>query len=365
MKKMEKVRVDGEVTMKHFGSQRFLISVLLILSISVSFTPASTVDAAMSFPTSGLIDNFILEMDRTYGYQILRPASWIASDLGDRREFTYSGSGDQMNRITLEITNLQVVSETLIGNNGLLLNYELFIKDPFIIPWMHKTEALWKSYGIQYRKIIELTDAMVFAIRPSPNQLHLIAYVVSQGQPLAIGLIGHGSFNDLENLKKIGLLADFETMVSSARAYPRRIVEPLLEINETTQTYLVESGPWHSDSGYRTIGVYTYRLQTDYYQAPPRVYWLYEYMHYGGDPYHDTWLYSTSVTDYPETTCVYRNSYLLWHVIEKVATRPTNTISDAYTPNEVVAHLNSTTTHMVIFGDPLFVNCQWYFPFTH
>ena len=97
--------------MKHFSSQRFLISMLLILSIPVSFTPASTVDAAMSFPTSGIIDNFILEMDRTYGYQILRPASWIASDLGDRREFTYSGSGDQMNRITLEITNLQVVSE--------------------------------------------------------------------------------------------------------------------------------------------------------------------------------------------------------------------------------------------------------------
>ena len=212
---------------------------------------------------------------------------------------------------------------------------------------MQKTEALWESYGIQFSKVKELTDAMVFAIRPSPDQLHLIAYVVSQGQPLAIDVIGHGSFNDLENLKKIGLLADFETMVSSARAYPKRIVEPLFEINETTQTYLVESGPWHNDSGYRTLGVYTYRLQTDYYQAPPRVYWLYEYMHYGGDPYHDTWLYSTSVTDYPETTCVYRNSYLLWHTIEKVATRPTNTISDAYTPNEVVAHLN----HDDLYGD--------------
>ncbi len=116
MKKMEKVRVDGEVTIKHFSSQRFLITMLLILSIPVSFIPASRVDAAVSFPASGYIDDFILELDRTYGYQIIRPASWIASDLGDRREFTYSGSGDQMN---LEIHCLSVangISPSLINS---------------------------------------------------------------------------------------------------------------------------------------------------------------------------------------------------------------------------------------------------------
>jgi hypothetical protein len=350
--------------MKRFSPLKILFSIMIALSILTGLFPVSSVDAAPPTPTSALIDRFVSEVDNTYGYQIFRPASWTSVDLGDRREFVSPDSIDQSNRIMLIVTNLQVVSDKIVGKNGLIANYGLFKQEPSITAWMQKTEALWQMDGTQYVKVGELPNAMIFAVRPNPDQLHLIAYVVSQDQPLAMALIGYGSFNDLDALKKTGLLIDFETMVSSASAYPSSVYSSP-EPNAPILTFLMESGPWHSDSGNRTEGVFTYRLQTDYYQSPSRIYWLYEYMYYGGDPTHDTWLYSTSVTDYPSTTCTYNNSYLLWHSIAKMASRTSHSVSDSYTPNQVVAHLNSTTAHMMIFGDPMMKICEWYFPFTH
>lgn len=329
----------------------------------LSSLTASDVLSASSPPTSTIISKFVLETDNIYGFQILRPASWVSKDLGDRREFRYVDPIYESDQLSLVITNLEVINRGL-NENSLNLNYELFKLDPSIGPWMEKTELSWKMSNIEFSKIREFNNGMVYVIKPDQNQLYLASYIISNSEPIVLGLIGYGAFNNLDNIINFGILDDFMTMAQSVSSYSS-IKTYSLNVSNELQTFLIEAGPWHSDSGYLVNGVFTYRLQTDYYQAPPRVYWLYEYMHYGGDPYHDTWLYSTSITDYPQITCVYGNSYLLWHRIEKVATYPSNTVSDSYTPNQVVSHLNTTTAHMMIFGDPILKLCQWYFPFTH
>jgi hypothetical protein len=54
---------------------------------------------------------------------------------------------------------------------------------------------------------------------------------------------------------------------------------------------------------------------------------------------------------------------LIQHSIGKCTTPTNGVLTDSYYPNQIVDHLNTTTAHMEVFGDPLVVYCQWYFPF--
>lgn len=343
-----------------------MLSIVTTVVLLVEMSSSTLTMAAPPTPASSLVDGFVLETDKVYGYEMLRPASWTSLDLGDRRGYLPVNSAGQSDRIMLAVTNLKTVSDAFAEKSGLVANYELFQQDPSLSAWMPKVETLWKSNGLHFEVLDQLPNAAVYAVKPDSNQIQIVAYVVNQGQPLGIALYGFGTFSDLKKIQGAGLLTDFETMVVSAVAHQSSPAPTALALAVPDLTVSPNSGPFHSDSGNRQSGVYTYRLQTDYYQAPSRVYWLYEYMHYGGDSSHDTWLYRTNVTDYPQTACYYGGSSLIEHPIQKIATRSNgNTATDSYYPNQVVAHLNTTTAHMMVFGDPLTVICQWYFPFTH
>ncbi len=339
-----------------------LALVIVLLATPVGMVAAD--DGAPPTPSSSFIDGFVLEADNVYGYEILRPASWTSIDLGDRRGYLPPDSADQPNRIMLAVTNLETVSDAFAGKNGLIANYELFRQEPTLSAWMPKTEALWKRNGVDFSIVGQLPSAIIYAVRPAPDQTHLIAYIVSQGQPLGVVLYGFGTFNDLELLKSTGLLADFETMVASASAHQSSSAPTAAVFTAPAITLSPESGPFHSDSGYIADGAFTYRMQTDYYQAPPRVYWLYEYLYYAKYQYQDAWLYITYVTDDPTHSCIYGGGALLQHTIWKMVSRTDGTATDSYTPNQIVDHLNTTTAHMMVYGDGLLNVCKFYYPFT-
>lgn len=127
---------------------------ILVIGLLSSLT-ASDVLSASSPPTSTIISKFVLETDNIYGFQILRPASWVSKDLGDRREFRYVDPIYESDQLSLVITNLEVINRGL-NENSLNLNYELFKLDPSIGPWMEKTELSWKMSNIEFSKIREI-----------------------------------------------------------------------------------------------------------------------------------------------------------------------------------------------------------------
>ncbi len=347
--------------------KRFLTFTRLVMAasllVAIVMWSLAPVHATPPKPSSPFVEGFVLETDDVYGYEILRPSSWTSIDLGDRRGYLPPGSAGQPNRIALAVTNLRTVSDASFGTNGLIANYELFLQDPSLSAWMEKTQVLWESNGTRYNLVRELTDARIYAVKPGPEEIQLIAYVVSDGQPLGVGMYGFGTFSNLQQLESTGLLADFETMVTSVSARQGSLASTALEATAPESTLLqIDSGPFHSDSGWRYIDSFTYRLQTDFYQGPPRVYWLYEYMYYPGYQNHTVCLYRTHVTDTPEITCGYGGG-LLQHSIGKCTTPTSGVVTDFYYPNKIVDHLNTTTDHMEVFGDPLVTYCQWYFPF--
>ncbi len=343
---------------------KYSYSIIISISLLIGVVQVEPASAASPSPKSSLIDAFVLVTDNIYGYKAFIPANWKSVDFGDRRGYYPINSESDPNRIVLAFTNFATISSILAGQNGLVPNYELFRQDPSLGPWTTKIEGLWSRLGIKFNIISQMPEARIYLVNPSPDQLQLIGYIVDQGEPLGVSLNGLGVFNNIEIIKDSGLLKDFETIVASATV-ALKSSSPTLYEKVPTQSISPNITYYYGDSGYLSYGVYTYRMQDLYYNAPPLVYWLYEYMYYGGPEGHDTWLYNTSVTDDPTYTCVYGGGYLYFRTIWEAADPSTHIVTDSYTPNQVVNHLNTTTAHMIVFGDPLAVLCLTYYPYTH
>lgn len=311
-------------------------------------------------------DSLVLEKDMKYGYEILRPASWASFDQGDRRAFVPPGKHESADRVELVISNYQRVAELTANPENLIVQYSIFQQNPSLDAWTSAIQNLWKHEEIPFYHLNRVSDAEIFVVKPLPGQIQVIAFIVSNGQPLAVGLLGYSTYSSLEELRAAELLADFEVMVASASAPQTSPTSTELgpTLSSEEKLFSIEANLVHNSSGTLRIDTFVYSLDTWWYPALHKVYELKEMVDPddGGLP-HTWWLYRTNVTDTPQYACQGGFSYIE-HTIGKY-TNDFSRMTDTYYPNYVNDSIGSQTKHMVVFGDPLVVYCRWYSGFTY
>ena len=171
-------------------------------------------------------------------------------------------------------------------------NYELFEESGTLSDWVSKVLALWKSIDVDFDLVQQAPGGYVYEVGDPGGQRELIVLVLSNGQPLGLTLEGRGTFQDPATFVE-ALLPDLLTMTRSLSAPTQTRSGGTTErstplAQKSLGLAPLDMGPYFGDSGYRTSDAYTYRLQDDYYEAPPRSYWLYEYMYYENYAWHQT-----------------------------------------------------------------------------
>lgn len=333
---------------------------IALVVIAIGGLPTTAAVAATPAASSALVGGLVLQKDDVYGVETFRPASWESTDQGIRR--IYKAEAPAV--ATLTISNFQVTAALLARAGTYDAAYEMFHGSGNLRGWLRAAEGFWSSNVIPFQLVASDAALAAYVLRPADGTTSIVAYVVSNGQPLGLSLEMDGAF-DVQQLAASGIIADVLTMARSARA---TYTGPAPMTNEAAAGSLVgplAAGPYYGDSGNMTYGVFTTRMQTTYYQAPPTVYMMYEYMNYGGPTYFNAWLYRADITDYPELDCAQGTPILLSHTISKVTTSTNRTVTDSWYPNTIVSHLNPTTAHMMVYGDAADRLCTPYYPFTH
>jgi hypothetical protein len=346
--------------MKISDFKRSIIAIALTIAVGTqSFLIPPSKSSAQT------MDSFVPEKDMKYGYEMLRPAGWTSFDQGDRRTFIPPGTQVKPDRFELVISNYKRVTELTSDQESLIVQYSIFQQNPSLDAWTSAIQAFWEHEGIPFELLDRLSNAVLLVVRPLPGQVQVIAFIVSNGQPLVVGLFGYGKYNSLEELRALGLLEDFETMVASASALQGSPIstrsDPTLSSNKP---FSVEANLVHNSSGTLRIDNFVYSLDTWWYPALHKVYELKEMVDPDdGGLSHTYWLYRTNVTDNPQYACQGGFSYIE-HTIGKY-TGDFSRMTDTYYPNYVNDSIGSQTKHMVVFGDPLVVYCRWYSGFTY
>ncbi len=187
-------------------------------------------------PSPSLISAYIEQTDGAFGYAMERPAGWQATDLAtEGRQYASPGFGTSDDWVTITVNNYQVAAAK-IGGNGTIAQWSLFQQDSSLVGWTAGIEQLWRTNSIEFARLDTWPDAVAYAL-PQPDftsgvpQIQVAAFIVSDGQPLAVSLTGTGTYGTLDALRQDGLYDAFERMVKSARAIAEdpNIVNPPLD----------------------------------------------------------------------------------------------------------------------------------------
>ena len=329
-----------------------------IASTLIGAVPASSALAVQPAAASSLVGAFLFETDHTYGFSVLTPATWKSVGLGAQRSFVPAAVAGQP--VALTVTNFRETAAILAPSGTYSSNYEMFQRSHgSLTAWTSEDERFWTTNRITFKLVRSYRTTVIYLVEPNPQETDLVAYRISQGQPLGLSLRMTGA-RELRELEDTGVVSDFETMALSASA-------ATIPASPKTSAKIAPdaAGPFFGDSGYYFDGLFTERLQTTYYQAPPTIYMMYEYMHYASPQSFTMWLYRADITDYAEEDCAGGGPALLQHPISKYTTPTNGTVTDAWYPNKILAHLNPATAHMMVFGNAFDRNCRYYYPFTH
>lgn len=322
---------------------------------------------APTFASQGLHSRLVAETNTEYGFTMLRPAGWSRVDLGDQEGFRPDTAATGPNRVLLAATNLKTVADAQ-GVGSQVITYLLYQQSPSLAGWTSRVEASWRSLGVRsFVRLSQLRTASVYYVQASPSEADLIAFSTAGGQPVETTLYAFGTFARLSSLRSSGMLAQFDLIAASLSARSGASLLPAVTTSAPTGLMAPAAGPYHSDSGTKQDGPeFLYRMQTDYYQAPPEIYWMYDYLHYLLHAQTNVYMYRADLTDYWSLDCANQNPPEIYqHLINKVTTPANGVITDSFYPAKIVAHLNPTTAHVEVAGNAGLAYCEHYFPFTH
>ncbi len=180
-----------------------------------------------------LIGSYITQTDGLYGYAVDRPAGWQAVDDGDGREYLSADPGHP-DLVTLLVTNYRVVANTL-PPQGSSAQWSLFEQNPTLSGWTAGIERLFQTNGIAFTRLESTRSAVLYLlpkidVRFTLPEVQVVAFIISDGQPLGMTMIADGTYGSLEALRSDGLYGAFLQMVQSARAIaadPSNVNPPL------------------------------------------------------------------------------------------------------------------------------------------
>lgn len=327
---------------------------IALLALNLATSSIASAASPRGLEATHPLGHLSLEGDTLIGVAMLRPSTWSSAPIQAGRVWKSSG-------IAVSIQDLSQAAQSR-GADGLVLTERLFRAHPSLDGWASALQVLWSNYGIDYHQLRSNGRFRIYVVSEAPGAERLVAPLVLNGRPYAVELESAGTGALPGGSTGQALVNDFATIVASAAV---RVANSSVTTSATApQIQPYDLGPYSGDSGYRYYGSFTYRLEDSYYEAPPRIYWLYEYMYYSQYEYHTEYLYRTSVTYYPQQACVYGGSWDVYrHPIGKAISSTTGVASDSYYPN-VIENQISGAQHMMVFGDPLVVICEWYAPFT-
>jgi hypothetical protein len=327
--------------------------------VAVQFAP---VRAAVPTPTmSAAFGAFTRDSNSTYGFSLLRPASWKEIDFGGIEQYAPVDPAKAQGDLDLGIVNLKTQASVTAAESSSTTVAEsaIFEAHPSMSGWSAGIEALWRSIRVPFQLISRGPKATIYAMSPVADELQLVALVVSNGQPLQLSLRAKGELADLATLTSGGVVADFQTMAESVSTAPLDHQLPLPARPETspakTETSLNPTyvGPYKEDTGTRNPGggPVHYRWYTWYYDAPPMVDELYEWAHYDLYTQYQFTIGRVDVTLQPDLSCAYGSQFSEYErYIGKHTTQSNGTVYDDYYPQKIVAELGPDAYDMVLEG---------------
>ena len=196
---------------------------------------------------SAEVGSLIWQTDGVYGYQMLRPADWNATDQSGARLFWMPDSAQGTDFVAISVVDaaLAEVAPTESGSPSIIL--DLFRKNPTFEGWIASIEQAMASAGGTVTIVRSFPTGTVTLVRSFPTariyltldapegpapMLMLSSYKVDDGKPLVIVLLATGPYATMDRLEAAGIVDDFATMVESARAIPLdpgNVAPPLLQ----------------------------------------------------------------------------------------------------------------------------------------
>ncbi len=173
---------------------------------------------------SAEVGSLIWQTDGVYGYQMLRPADWNATDQSGARLFGMPDSAQGADGVAISVLKAAQAERapTESGTPSIILG--LFRKNPTFEGWIAGIEQATTSAGGTVTVVRSLPAARIYLTLDAPEglapMLMLSAYKVDNGRPLVIVLLATGAYATLDRLEAAGIVDDFATMVESARAIP-------------------------------------------------------------------------------------------------------------------------------------------------
>jgi hypothetical protein len=211
-------------------SRSFIVSIVLFFLIAGGMlascaAPAAQPDqTAIPTPASALTERFVWQTDGPYGYRVLRPANWSASDLGTSRLYSQPGLAGKADRFSLEAFNVQVAGQNAEIAGEMDANWSLFKDGPSLEAWSSAMqEHVWKSLNIKATFEQDIPQGKVYLLQWPNNStvIDVVALIVVDDQPLMLGLQASGAYADVQRLRTEGVWDDFIAMAESMQPVPQ------------------------------------------------------------------------------------------------------------------------------------------------
>lgn len=182
-------------------------------------------------PVSQAINKFLWQTDGVYGYRMLRPAGWTASNLGTARGYFPANTAEQTTPLLLTAVNLKALAAIAANTNKQVVPFFLFQQNPEILPWTAAMETQWQKADLSYTRLASINGGLLYAfVFRDTGFITLAAYIVRDNQPLLLQLESRDASTTLEQLRERGILADFVTMAESVTGIEHnatKVIPPL------------------------------------------------------------------------------------------------------------------------------------------
>lgn len=184
---------------------------------------------------SAEVGSLIWQTDGVYGYQMLRPADWNATDQSGARLFWMPDSAQGTDFVAISVVDAALAEVAPTGSGSPSIILDLFRKNPTFEGWIASIEQAMASAGGTVTIVRSFPTGTVTLVRSFPTariyltldapegpapMLMLSSYKVDDGKPLVIVLLATGPYATMDRLEAAGIVDDFATMVESARAIP-------------------------------------------------------------------------------------------------------------------------------------------------
>ncbi|SDY26179.1 hypothetical protein SAMN05421736_101804 [Evansella caseinilytica] len=176
------------------------VGLAVILALSINLFLSSVV-----FGEAEILEKKYKE----HNFSVPVPSDWDAVASDASMIFYPNSEVDLQNKLSIAVINYNEV----ITMGAVIPQKEMYENTKEKTKWLNELKNYWIALGQPLQRIAEIGDELVFT-QEADDSLTVISYVIKNGQPLAVSLMGTGRFSDFNTLKKEGYYDIFQQMVA-------------------------------------------------------------------------------------------------------------------------------------------------------